>query len=72
MKFKHLSYAAVVKPWAIDPKGCGCTECIIGEYVPMDEASALEWLRVLTGDIDNHTGLTDDELHARAMAEFGY
>lgn len=26
----------IMKIEAIDPPGCGCTECIIGEYIPLD------------------------------------
>lgn len=37
---------------AIDPPGCGCTECIVGEYVPLDSPYIDEVLEaVLNGEI---------------------
>lgn len=39
---------------AIDPPGCGCTECIIGEYVPLESANDQQVLGLLTGRIDSH------------------
>lgn len=44
-----------IKPLAIDPRGCGCTECIIGEYIPAEKATR-EHLRLLAvGEMANHT-----------------
>ena len=44
---------------AVDPTGCGCTECIIGEYVPQEiweeKATAADLAAVLTGEVSNHT-----------------
>jgi hypothetical protein len=37
---------------AIDPPGCGCTECIIGEYIPLDSPYIQEVFdAILTGTI---------------------
>lgn len=44
---------------AVDPTGCGCTECIIGEYVQYDiwekKATAADVAAFLTGDVRNNT-----------------
>jgi hypothetical protein len=41
---------------AIDPPGCGCTECLSGEYVPLDQATDREVELMLKGEIRNNTG----------------
>ena len=43
-------------PLAIDPAGCGCTECLTGEYVPLDEATDDQLRMMLMGEIRNNTG----------------
>lgn len=45
------------RPIAIDPVGCGCTECITGEYMPLDLAGFWELRRLLNGKIGNNTGI---------------
>jgi hypothetical protein len=35
--FGHTQPKAYKKILAVDPAGCGCTECIVGEYVPADQ-----------------------------------
>lgn len=42
-------------PIAIDPPGCGCTECLIGEYVPLDQATDDQLRLMLQGKIKNNT-----------------
>lgn len=44
-------------PIAIDPAGCGCTECITGEYIPLDAASSTDILKLVRGGIGNNTGV---------------
>lgn len=46
------------KPWpvAIDPTGCGCTECCTGEYIPLERASDEQLVDMLTGLIGNNIG----------------
>lgn len=45
-------------PIAIDPPGCGCTECLTGVYVALDWASSRQILDLLAGDIASnlHSG----------------
>ena len=40
---------------AIDPVGCGCLECMTGEYVPFDNATSDQIIGMIRGDIANHT-----------------
>lgn len=44
-------------PVAVDPPGCGCTECLTGEYVPLEQASGVQVARLLAGAAANNTGL---------------
>lgn len=41
-------------PIAIDPPGCGCTECIIGQYKPLDWATQEQIVDMLTGRLGNN------------------
>lgn len=41
-------------PIAIDPPGCGCTECIIGQYKPLDESTQEQVVDMLAGRIGNN------------------
>lgn len=43
-------------PIAIDPPGCGCTECLTGEYVPLDQATDDQLQAMLQGKVANNTG----------------
>lgn len=43
------------KASAIDPRGCGCTECIVGEYVPAEDATREHLRRLAVGDMTNNT-----------------
>lgn len=47
---------------AIDPYMCGCTECITGEYVPLENAARKHLKRVKSGKARNNTGLTKGQL----------
>jgi len=50
---------------AIDPEDCGCTECIIGEYINENRFAAFatkgDLIRVVTGDIKFHFDTTAAE-----------
>jgi len=52
--------AAQLKPAktidAIDPPGCGCTECLTGLYRPIDQATDEELIAMILGEIPNHSG----------------
>lgn len=43
------------EPVQIDPPGCGCTECLTGEYVPLDQASKEQVAAMLAGKLSNAT-----------------
>lgn len=47
-------------PIAIDPVGCGCTECMTGEYVPLEDASSRDIYDMLMGYVGNNTGIDLD------------
>lgn len=40
---------------AIDPYDCGCTECIVGEYVPLRNATREQKWRLVKGELRNNT-----------------
>lgn len=44
-----------MKRLAVDPPHCGCTECITGVYVPLDEALPKEIARMVRGRIADNT-----------------
>lgn len=45
----------------IDPRGCGCTNCIVGDSVPMDQAGTLDLFNMINGQIHNATGYPLDD-----------
>lgn len=49
------------KPTAVDPKGCGCTECITGEYVPLELATDQQLQDLISGILENHTYVDLDD-----------
>lgn len=40
---------------AIDPSGCGCTECLSGEYKPLDQATDEDIAALLGGVLSDNT-----------------
>lgn len=43
---------------AIDPTHCGCTECIVGDYVPLHRATDDHVQALFLGIISDHTSTT--------------
>lgn len=52
----------------IDPAGCGCTDCLTGYSVPLDQASPWDLLRLVRGEAANATGET---VHSRTVFTIG-
>ena len=46
---------------AIDPEGCGCTECLTGKHVPLERASTQQLALMKLDRIRNNTGLVWEE-----------
>jgi len=42
-------------PVAIDPPGCGYTECLTGKYVPLDQATRQQVLELFAGRLRDNT-----------------
>lgn len=49
-------------PLAIDPIGCGCTECGTGEYVPLNLASDAQLRAMFAGRVADNTCMTPAEM----------
>jgi hypothetical protein len=47
-------------PGAVDPAGCGCTDCLTGRSVPLDRATGAQVAALLTHQIHDRTGTTLD------------
>lgn len=52
---------------AVDPPGCGCTECLTGVYVPLDQATPGQVAAAARGVLGNNTGFGRAELAARSL-----
>lgn len=46
-------------PIQIDPPNCGCTECLIGQYVPINHATSRDFDRFVAGVVSDASGLSD-------------
>lgn len=53
---EHVNAFRVI-PFAVDPIDCGCTECLTGEYVPLNQADREQIKAMLQGKIVNNTGI---------------
>jgi DNA-binding PadR family transcriptional regulator len=49
-------------PVAIDPYGCACTECLTGEYVPLERATDAQLAAMLRGKIHDNTNTGELEI----------
>ncbi len=46
---------------AVDPNGCGCTECLVGEYIPLERATNQHLRDLISGKLRNHTDVNLDD-----------
>lgn len=46
---------------AVDPRNCGCTECLIGEYVNLGEDSANDFVRRAKESLESEFSAIDTE-----------
>ena len=46
-----------MEPKAIDPIGCGCTECMTGEYLSLDMTREYQLAALLRGEIADNTDI---------------
>lgn len=53
--------------WRLDPPGCGCTDCLVGNSKPIDEASERELFDARAGVLVNSSGH-----HVHVAASVGY
>ena len=55
----------------VDPQGCGCTECLVGEYVPLELATPQQIRNLIFGTLADATGetfmVTGDYPHRRMV-----
>jgi hypothetical protein len=52
-----MPFARTIQPVAIDPPHCGCTECLTGEYVPLELATHEQVVLMLMGKIRDNTSV---------------
>lgn len=57
-KFSDMARDQSVMIIAVDPIGCGCTECLVGEYKPITDVNEAEAEALLLGLIRNNTGMS--------------
>lgn len=49
------------KPKRVDPVGCGCTDCLTGYSVPLDQASNRILHKMVCGKVQNATGFSTED-----------
>lgn len=57
---------------AIDPMGCGCTECLTGEYRPLNDATDTEIQALFNDELRDNTGECWQISQNEAWMEGGY
>jgi hypothetical protein len=62
----------VSKIIAIDPTGCGCTECVVGDCTPYNRATAKQLQQMLKGKIRNNTYVPDAAVREHIQDLEGY
>jgi len=58
-------------PIQIDPIGCGCTECLIGEHVPLDQATEEQINKMIAGEIEDATSISELAFDKFITRKFG-
>ena len=59
-------------PKAVDPRGCGCTDCVTGVSFPLEDAPREALDNILHGSlVANRTGLTDRQIADFIWSECG-
>lgn len=60
-------------PWpiAIDPYGCACTECLTGQYVPLEQATDAQLASMLRGEIYDNTNTGELEVVVTVRRAWG-
>lgn len=48
-------------PKRMDPPDCSCTDCLTGYSIPIDVAIAVHFDSIADGNMQDFTGLTDQE-----------
>jgi len=48
--------------WAVDPEDCGCTNCLTGYSVPLENMTRQLWHRWLRGLLTDRTSMPRHEM----------
>lgn len=59
-------------PIQIDPIDCGCTECLTGEYVPLNKATEAMIDRMIAYEIGDATALSEYDFDEFMRKHFGW
>lgn len=56
-------------PTRVDPRTCGCTDCIVGYSIPLEFATQRQLQMLLNGVLVNATGYSLSEFRVRTTIE---